>query len=82
VDKKGATGKAIVHKYPKLEDRLVWQFVEAFYKEVFLEYAEGERSLLNSRLNRFKGGCEEAFSMYMQARRNPPEQQTEDVPVE
>ncbi len=44
VDKKGATGRVIVHG--KEQDRLIWQFVEAFYDEVFLGYAEGERSVL------------------------------------
>jgi len=43
------------------EERLVAEFVDYFYKEIFKGYAEGERSVLNSRLNRFKNGCEVAF---------------------
>ncbi len=61
VKKKEATGKVIAHG-PQL-DALVWQFVETFYKEVFCDYAQGRRSILNSRLNRFKGGCEAIFSL-------------------
>jgi CRISPR-associated protein Csc3 len=80
VHKGGATGKAI--KGGKEEDRLVRQFVETFYKEVFQGYAEGERSVLNSRLNRFKGGCEIAFSQRYTARRDSPTQATEEAPVE
>ncbi len=61
VDKKGATGRVIA-KGKRLDD-LVQQFVETFYDEVFRGYAQGQRSILNSRLNRFKGGCEAAFSL-------------------
>jgi CRISPR type I-D-associated protein Csc3/Cas10d len=79
VDKKGATGRVIAHG--EKQDRLVRQFVETFYDEVFLGYAEGQRSLLNSRLNRFKGGCEQVFSMRMyQRRRNTSETLPEEAP--
>jgi CRISPR-associated protein Csc3 len=61
VDKKGATGRVIA-KGPR-QDALIRQFVDTFYNEVFLGYAEGQRSVLNSRLNRFKGGCEAIFSL-------------------
>lgn len=61
VDKKGATGRLIAHG--KRLDDLVQQFVETFYEEVFCDYAQKQRSVLNSRLNRFKGGCEAAFSL-------------------
>ncbi len=60
----GATGKAIVHDSKtinKKEERLVSEFVDYFYKEIFLGYADGERSILNNRLNRFKDACEVAF---------------------
>jgi CRISPR-associated protein Csc3 len=60
----GATGKAIVHdsrSINKKEERLVSEFVDYFYKEIFLGYADGERSVLNNRLNRFKDACEVAF---------------------
>ena len=70
VDKKGATGRVIAHG--KEQDRLVWQFVETFYNEIFLGYAEGQRSLLNSRLNRLKHACEEVFSMRMQKASSTP----------
>lgn len=33
-------------------------FVRGFYDEVFLDYCQGERGLLRSRINRFKDGCE------------------------
>jgi CRISPR-associated protein Csc3 len=33
-------------------------FVKGFYDEVFLDYCQGERGLLRSRINRFKDGCE------------------------
>ncbi len=61
VDKKGATGRVIAHG--QRQDTLIQQFVETFYEDVFLSYAEGRRSILNSRLNRFKGGCEAVFSL-------------------
>ena len=78
VRKKGATGKVIAGG--KELDQLVWQFVEAFYEEVFLSYAEGERSVLNSRLKRFKGGCEEAFSLrYALERASFTEVDAEDI---
>lgn len=60
VNKKEATGRVIAHG-PKL-DALLQQFVDSFYEDVFLGYAEGQRSVLNSRLDRFKGGCEAIFS--------------------
>ncbi len=60
----GATGRAFFHQNGtanQKEEGLVSEFVEYFYKEVFLGYAEGQRSVLNSRLNRFKNACEVAF---------------------
>ena len=81
VAKKGATGRVIAHG--KEQDRLVWQFVETFYNEIFLGYAEGQRSLLNSRLNRLKNACEEVFSMRMQkASTSASEQLAEQLPEE
>jgi CRISPR-associated protein Csc3 len=74
VDKKGATGRVIAHG-PHL-DTLVWQFVETFYQEVFCDYAQERRSVLNSRLNRFKGGCEAIFSLRYSA--NKKSQQDAD----
>jgi len=81
VDKKGATGRVIAHG--KEQDRLVWQFVETFYNEIFLGYAEEQRSLLNSRLNRLKNACEEVFSMRMQKTSSDnSERLTEQLPEE
>ena len=74
VEKKGATGKVVAHG-PRL-DTLVWQFVETFYQEVFCDYAQERRSVLNSRLNRFKGGCEAIFSLRYSA--NKKSQQDAD----
>ena len=67
VAKKGATGKVIAKRLEL--DASVWQFVEAFYQEVFCSYAQMRRSLLNSRLYRFKGGCEAVFSLRYSANR-------------
>jgi CRISPR-associated protein Csc3 len=66
VRKGGATGRAIAH--PKEQDRLVQEFVEAFYNEIFLGYAQGQRSILNSRLNRLKNACENVFLMRVRER--------------
>jgi len=41
----------------------VRQFVETFYRDVFLDYCQGERGLLRNRINRFKDGCE-AYYVY------------------
>ena len=60
VANQGATGRVIASGNRRAQ--LVHQFVETFYSEVFLSYAEGQRSVLNSRLNRFKNGCEAVFS--------------------
>ena len=60
VERSEATGRVIANG--KRREQLVWQFVETFFSEVFVSYAEGQRSILNSRLNRFKGGCEAVFS--------------------
>jgi CRISPR-associated protein Csc3 len=54
----------------------VSDFVEYFYKEVFCKYCQGERSILNSRLNRFKDGCE-AYYTDLRTNRRIQEQTTE-----
>lgn len=74
VRKKGATGIPIGGKD---QDRLVWQFVEMFYEEIFLGYAEGQRSILNSRLNRLKHACEEVFAM----RKRKPSNEASEQPA-
>ena len=80
VDKKAATGRVIAHgeRLP----RLVQQFVDIFYAEVFLSYAEGQRSVLNSRLNRFKGGCEAVFSQRWSKKGRRAAEQGEEVTSE
>jgi CRISPR-associated protein Csc3 len=79
VEKGGATGQTF--KASVTRRQMVRAFVEVFYNEVFLGYAEGRRSVLNSRLNRFKGGCEEAFSLWV-AKKRKVDQGTEELPEE
>ncbi len=62
VRKGEATGKVFFKDYKDLDEK-IWQFVRAFYQDVFCDYAEKQRSLLHSRLNRFKGGCEAVFTI-------------------
>ncbi|QBD80769.1 type I-D CRISPR-associated protein Cas10d/Csc3 [Ktedonosporobacter rubrisoli] len=62
VERKDAVGRVLAHGIE--QKLLVLQFVETFYQEIFLGYAEGERCLLSSRLNRLKGGCEQAFLIH------------------
>lgn len=79
VERNEATGRVIAHG-ERLQ-HLVQQFVETFYSEVFLSYAEGQRSVLNSRLNRFKGGCEAVFSQrWSKKGRSAAEQDEEATP--
>ena len=81
VEKEAATGRVRLRQ-GETRNTLVRQFVDAFYEEVFLGYAEGRRSTLNSRLNRFKGGCEEAFALWVLKRRQEhTEQLQEDLPL-
>lgn len=40
------------------EELAIRKFVEQFYQEVFLDFCQGERGILRSRINRFKDGCE------------------------
>ncbi len=81
VGKKGATGRVIAGG--KEQERLIWEFVETFYNEIFLGYAEGQRSLLNSRLNRLKSACEVAFSMRMRkSTKDAPEQSVGEALVD
>lgn len=81
VRKKGATGIVVAPR--KDLSQLVRQFVETFYNEIFMGYAEGQRSVLNSRLNRLKHACEEVFAMRMQKTISSiDEQQTENTPAD
>jgi CRISPR-associated protein Csc3 len=43
------------------------KFIDVFYREVFLDYCQGERGLLRNRVNRFKDGCE---AYYIHKRNN------------
>ncbi|NWJ47062.1 MAG: type I-D CRISPR-associated protein Cas10d/Csc3 [Chloroflexi bacterium] len=61
-----ATGRAI---FSKEIEQHIRDFVEFFFAEVFQGYAEGQRSVLSSRLNRFKNGCEAAFADINRQRR-------------
>lgn len=45
------------------QEAAIRNFVEIFYREVFLDYCQGERGLLRNRVNRFKDGCE-AYYVY------------------
>lgn len=58
------------------------EFVRYFYNEVFLNYCQGERGILRSRLNRFKDGCE-AYYIYQRnmQRFREQEQEAEPEPV-
>ncbi len=60
----------------------VQAFVEGFYKEVFLDYCQGERGILRSRLNRFKDGCEAYYTHLRRIQRiQEQEQEPELEPV-
>jgi CRISPR-associated protein Csc3 len=54
-------------------------FVEFFYREVFLNYCQGERGFLRSRLNRFKDGCE-AYYTHLRNMQRISEQESEPEP--
>jgi len=57
----------------------VREFVRYFNNEVFLNYCQGERGILRSRLNRFKDGCE-AYYIYLRNTQRILEQEQEAVP--
>ena len=74
VSHEGATGKAFVHRSNTInekEERLVSEFVDYVYDEIFVGYAEEQRSLLNRRLNRFKNACEAAFRRHYYKDKGP-----------
>jgi CRISPR-associated protein Csc3 len=60
-----ATGWAVFYgkDIETKQTEAVRNFVEMFYREVFLDYCQGERGLLRNRINRFKDGCE-AYYVY------------------
>ena len=60
-----ATGWAVFYgkDIETKQEEAVRKFVEIFYREVFLDYCQGERGLLRNRINRFKDGCE-AYYVY------------------
>jgi CRISPR-associated protein Csc3 len=55
------------------------EFVRYFYEEVFMNYCQGERGILRSRLNRFKDGCE-AYYIYQRNMQRIQEQEQEPEP--
>src|SRR6266581_1822718 len=57
-------------------------FVKGFYDEVFMDYCQGERGILRSRINRFKDGCEAYYTNLRTAQRiQEQEQNMEPEPV-
>ena len=55
-------------------------FVKGFYDEVFMDYCQGERGILRSRINRFKDGCEAYYTNLRTAQRiQEQEQITEPI---
>ncbi len=58
------------------EAKALEEFVQGFYNEVFLDYCQGERGILRSRINRFKDGCE-AYYIEQRTARRIQEQETQ-----
>jgi len=58
-----------------VEEPAIEQFVDCFYKEVFLDYCQGERGLLRSRINRFKDGCEACYVHHYQRKSQDDQEQ-------
>jgi CRISPR-associated protein Csc3 len=78
-----ATGWAVFPKKDIMEKQqpAVRTFVEYFYHEVFLEYCQGERGILRSRINRFKDGCEAYYTYtYPMSKKGPQNQAEEQEP--
>jgi CRISPR-associated protein Csc3 len=60
-----AAGWAIFRKTEDVREKelpAIEAFVKGFYEEVFVDYCQGERGLLRSRINRFKDGCEAYYT--------------------
>lgn len=65
------------------EAQAIKDFVQGFYDEVFLDYCQGERGLLRSRINRFKDGCEAYYIEQKTSKRiQEPEPPQEPEPEE
>lgn len=62
------------------QEEAVRTFVEVFYREVFLDYCQGERGLLRNQINRFKDACE-AYYVYRRAHGGFEEHQEETETV-
>ena len=62
------------------EEPAIHEFVRYFYSEVFLNYCQGERGILRSRLNRFKDGCE-AYYIHQRNMQRIQEQKVMPEPV-
>jgi CRISPR-associated protein Csc3 len=80
VRSKSATGRALFwgKDISEKEQPAIHAFVKYFYDEVFMEYCQGERGTLRSRINRFKDGCE----AYYTHRYMVPKTQQQDRPAE
>jgi CRISPR-associated protein Csc3 len=59
----------------------VEKFVKTFYEEVFLDYCQGERGLLRSRINRFKDGCEAYYIHQRNLQRIQEQEQDAELTV-
>lgn len=60
----------------------VGAFIKGFYDEMFLDYCQGERGILRSRINLFKDGCEAYYTHLRNAQRiHEQEQAVELEPV-
>ena len=73
-----ATGYAVYwgKDIDQKEEPALKAFIAVFYQEVFLNYCQGERGLLRSRINRFKDGCE-AYYIHQRVQQKFQEQEQE-----
>lgn len=75
-----ATGFAFLH--PQEEPEAIRDFVDYFYREVFLNYCQGERALLRARRNRFNAGVEAWYHENWRRLRAERQQAKEDTDVQ
>jgi CRISPR-associated protein Csc3 len=75
-----ATGFALLH--PQEEPEAIRDFVDFFYREVFLNYCQGERALLRARRNRFNAGVEAWYHENWRRLRDERQQAKEDPNVQ
>jgi CRISPR-associated protein Csc3 len=86
VRSKSATGRALFwgKDLSEKEQPAIRDFVTYVYEEVFINYCQGERGLLRSRINRFKDGCEAYYTYRYLSRKQqdqPDEPEAEKEPV-